>query len=164
MIDYLSWFQNWPPELATFFMAMIPITELRASIPVAIWFFQLSPLTAYLISVLGDVLPAIFILYILGPVSQFLITRSILARKFFDWWFARVQRKFEKKYAKWGAFALVIFVGIPLPFTGTWTGAVAAWLFGIKYRIAIFAIILGALLAGFIITMASLGAFSFILI
>lgn len=153
-------FGQFPAWLATILLAMLPITELRGSIPFAIGFFKMSPWLAFLLSVLGDIVPAILIVWFLRPVSEWLAKRFLFFKKIFDWWFKHVTHNFEKKYAKYGEWALLIFVAIPLPVTGAWTGSVAAFLFSIPRRRAILFITGGVIIAGLIVTLISIGAFS----
>ena len=77
--------------------------------------------------------------------------------RFFNWLFERTRRKFEGNYAKWGKLALIIFIAIPLPITGAWTGSLAAWLFGFKYWESIVLCALGILGAGVIVSLITLG-------
>ena len=156
-MDFAALFSGFPPEIATFILAMLPITELRASIPIAILAYKMHPLAAIFWSVLGDILPAYLILLLLGPFSDILRKYSKLADRFFSWWFNRVQEKFFSKYTKYGAVALMIFVAIPLPVTGSWTGATAAWLFNIPKKTAAIYITLGVVIAGLIVTTLTAG-------
>jgi len=155
----VNYIQNLPPQLATFLLAMLPLTELRASIPIAIGVFHLPVWQAFLWSILGDIIPAIFIVWFLQPIALWLSERSKVFKKLFDWWFNRVIKNFEKKHEKYGAWALMIFVAIPLPITGAWTGAVASFLFKIPRKKAILFITLGVILAGIIVTLITTGAF-----
>lgn len=158
-IDYLAIFNNIPPQLATFFIAMIPIAELRVSIPLALGAYKLSILSSYFYSVAGNIVPVFFILYFIDPVSKFLMKHFQIFNKFFTWLFDHTRVKFEGKYAKYGAIALVIFVAIPLPMTGAWTGALASFLFQIPRKSGVVLVSIGVLLAGVIVTLASLGVF-----
>lgn len=149
-----------PAELATVIISTLPIAELRGSIPIAITLYNLDPIVAYVLSVLGNMIPAILILVLLGPLSGYLIERFSWAKRFFEWLFERTRRKFSGKYEKWGYIALILFVAIPLPVTGVWTGSVAAFLFGIPKKIAFGLIFLGAAIAGVIVSLATLGLIS----
>ena len=157
-MDFAALFSDFPPELATFILAMLPITELRASIPIGILAYDLSPFSAFFWSILGDVIPAYLILTLIGPVSEFLRRRFKFAEKFFSWWFDRVYKKFFAKYNKYGIIALMLFVAIPLPVTGSWTGATAAWLFKLNRKQAAIYITLGVIIAGIIVTTLTTGA------
>ncbi|PIS42835.1 MAG: ligand-binding protein SH3 [Candidatus Kerfeldbacteria bacterium CG08_land_8_20_14_0_20_40_16] len=160
-IDYVEIFKSFPPQLATFLIATLPIAELRASIPLALGVYNLPVVSSYIYSVLGNIFPLVFILLFLDPVSNWLSRHFKFFEKFFSWLFARTRRKFSSKYEKWGLVTLAIFVAIPLPVTGGWTGCVAAYLFGIPFKKSFPSITLGVLVAGVIVTLASLGIFSF---
>jgi len=102
------------------------------------------------LSVVGNMLPIAPILLLLGPVSDWL-SRWPLFGKFFQWLFARTRSRSDiiRKYELIG---LMLFVAVPLPVTGAWTGAAAAFLFGIRFWPALGAIFLGVLIAGAIVT------------
>ncbi len=140
------------PRIATFLTAMTPIGELRASIPIALSKYGMNIFETYIISVLGNIVPAIAILWIFEPVSAFLMNRSSLARRFFTWLFNHTRRRHSKRFEKYEGFALIAFVGIPLPVTGCWTGALIAFVFGISPKKALLHIIIGILIAGIIVT------------
>ena len=161
-IDYTEIFKSISPEWATFLIAMLPIAELRAAIPIALGVYKLSVITSYFLAVAGNLLPVIFILWLLEPFSRWLSKHFKIFKKFFDWLFERTRKRFADKYERWGLFALVIFVAIPLPVTGAWTGSVAAFLFGISFRKAFPLVTLGVLIAGVVVTIISLGAKSII--
>lgn len=143
-------------ELQTFFLAMTPIGELRASIPTAITVLRLDVLTAYLVSVLGNLVPVVLLLLFLGPVSKWLSEKSRFFKKFFDRLFERTRKKYGCHIEKYGCPALAVFVALPLPITGGWTGSLAAFLFGIPFKKAFLAISLGILTAGFVVTLITL--------
>ena len=148
-------------------ISTLPIVELRGAIPVG---HVLLPDTdkstrlgrddlrrsarIFLYAVLGNMLPVPFILLLLGPVSN-LCMKVPLGKKFFDWLFARTRRKTAdiEKYEFWG---LAIFVAIPLPATGAWTGAMAGWLLGLNFFRSLLSIFIGVLIAGVIMTALAL--------
>ncbi len=156
MFNWIEIFKDFPPELATLLIAMIPIAELRAALPIALGAYHLPLVEAFLLCMVGNMLPVLFILWWIEPVSRWL-RRWKIFDNFFNWLFARTRRKFYNAHQKWGNVGLMIFVGIPLPLTGAWSGALAAWLFGIKYKIALFYITLGVIIAGVIVSLISLG-------
>ena len=158
----LNWINDISPALATFLLAMLPIAELRLSIPIALGALELPLWQAYIFSVIGNYIPAVLILYFFGPISKFLSKDEKIFAKFFSWLFTRTRNKFDKKYKTWGNIALLLFVAIPLPVTGAWTGALAAWLFGINKKDSLLYILLGILLSGIIVSLISLGVFKFI--
>ncbi|MBN2199158.1 MAG: small multi-drug export protein [Candidatus Aminicenantes bacterium] len=139
-----------PPWLATLLLAMMPIFELRGAIPVGNQVLGLPLSQAVTLSVIGNMLPIVPILLLLGPVSKGL-SRWKPFRKFFEWLFARTRSKSDV-IRKYELIGLMLFVSVPLPVTGAWTGAVAAFLFGIRFWPALGAIFLGVLIAGTIIT------------
>ncbi len=157
-VDWALLFHNIPPELATALIAMIPIAELRAAIPVAIAGFDLPVWSAYLWAVIGNIIPAIFIVLYLEPVANWLSRHFRFFEKFFRWLFHRTRERFTSQSARYGIFiGLMLFVAIPLPITGAWTGAAAAFLFGVPFRRAMAAIIAGVLIAGIIVSLTTVG-------
>jgi len=149
-------------QLTVILTAMLPISELRGAIPLALGVYKMSIPQTYLFAVLGNIIPVIFLLWFLEPVSKFLMKRSTIFNKFFTWLFERTRRKHKKAIQKWGPVALILFVAIPLPITGGWTGSVAAFVFGIPFKKALPLIFLGILIAGVVVTLASLGVFKLI--
>ncbi len=143
------------PEIITILLAMAPISELRGAIPYA-WSQGISPGTAYLISVIGNLIPVIPLLLLLGPISS-LLRRFRLFDRFFDWWFKHTLKR-TKLIEKYESLGLILFVMIPLPITGAWTGSVAAFLLGIRFKYAFPCIIAGVLLAGMIVSLVCFGA------
>ncbi len=150
------------PELKTILLALTPINELRGTIPVAIGVWHLSPLKAFLGACVGNILPIFFLLYFFKYLVDFLMGKSTLANRFFSWLFERTRRRFYKKYAFYGDLALILFVAIPFPLTGAWTGAVAAFLFGISYWRSILLISIGVVMAGVLVTLGTMGFLSII--
>jgi uncharacterized membrane protein len=145
---------NLSPEAATFIIAMLPILELRGALPYALGVGLAWP-EAYLLAVTGNLVPIVPILLFLGPVSERL-RRLPGFGPFFDWVFRRSRKRsgFVERYGPWG---LALFVAIPLPVTGGWTGAAVAYLLGIPFRRSFPAIAAGVLLAGVVVTLAVKG-------
>lgn len=142
------------PEAATVIIAMLPILELRGAIPYALGVGMPWP-EAYLLAVAGNLAPIVPILLFLGPVSERL-RRLPGFGPFFDWVFRRSRKRtgLVDTYGPWG---LALFVAIPLPVTGAWTGAAVAYLLGIPFRRSFPAITAGVLLAGAVVTLAVKG-------
>jgi uncharacterized membrane protein len=149
-----------PHLLTTFLLAMAPISELRGAIPYAMTVGGMSWQDAFLVSVIGNFVPVIPILLLIGPVSEWL-RRYPAFDRFFDWLFARTRRK-GKVIERFEALGVCLFVAIPLPMTGAWTGAAAAFVFGVRPRYAIPAIAAGILIAGTIVTLVVTGAITFV--
>jgi len=152
-LDWSVLFRGFPPEISTILVAMLPIAELRVALPLAIGTYKLSLFSAFLWSFIGNMIPVFFILWFLEPVSEFLMRNSSFWRRFFKWLFERTRRRFKENSQRYGVIiALILFVAIPLPITGAWTGAVAAFLFGVPYRKAVLSIAVGVLIAGIIVS------------
>ncbi len=148
---------NLIPEIKTLLTAMTPIGELRVALPIALLSYKMSVVPAYFLSVLGNIIPVFFLLLFWKYFVKFLMQNFKICEKFFNWLFERTRKKFKNKYEKWGKLALVLFVAIPLPMTGAWTGSVAAWLFNFKYWESILLIFLGICISGVIVSLLSLG-------
>ncbi|MBU4220153.1 MAG: small multi-drug export protein [Euryarchaeota archaeon] len=149
LLDIFSFIPN--RELIVVLIAMLPLAELRVSIPIAIYAFELDPFTAFYLSVIGNMIPVIPLLLFLEPVSNYL-RRWRIGDIFFTWLFERTQRKHNDNFEKYGSIGLAIFVGIPLPVTGAWTGCAAAFVFGFKFKNAFLAILAGVIIAGAVVT------------
>ena len=160
-MDISHLFNNFPPELATFIISMLPVSELRGAIPLAIGVYNLNPVETYFIAVIGNIIPVIFILKYIDSVSKYLMSRSKFFNKFFTYLFEHTRKKHNGKFEKWGALALITFVAIPLPITGGWSGAIAAFVFGIPFKKALPLISFGIMIAGVIVMGLSLGVWGF---
>ncbi|MCZ7397790.1 MAG: small multi-drug export protein [Candidatus Methanoperedens sp.] len=142
-------------ELIIVLLAALPIAELRLSIPIAIIEFNIDPVTALTLSVIGNMIPVVPLLLFLEPVSNFL-RRWKMGDMFFTWLFERTHRKHSANFEKYGSIGLAVFVGIPLPATGAWTGCAAAFIFGFKFKNAFLAILAGVIMAGIIVTVLTI--------
>lgn len=137
--------------IQTFLLAMTPLGELRAAIPVALGVFHLNWVVTYFISVIGNLIPVIFLLLFLEPVSKLLCKNFKVFQRFFTWLFERTRRRADSKIKKYGYPALIAFVAIPLPITGAWTGSLIAFLFNIPLKKAFPLITAGVAIAGLIV-------------
>jgi uncharacterized membrane protein len=147
-------------SLQVILMAMIPFGELRTSIPVAMGIYGMGAAQAFVLSVIGNMLPVIPLLLFLDPVSNRLRRYRIFDR-FFTWLFART-RRYSDRMEKYGALGLAPFVAIPLPVTGAWTACAVAFVFGIRFRYAFPAVLAGVLIAGTIVTLSCIGVLAII--
>ncbi len=161
-LNFISWFAGLPKEIAVVLISMVPIAELRAGLPLALTVYKLPAWEALLLSVFGNMLPIFFILKFIGPISDWLSKHSKFFAGFFTWLFSRTRTKIVRDYEKYGLWALAIFVAIPLPMTGAWTGALAAWLFGVEYKKGLFSIFCGVLGAGIIVLAITSGVAGFL--
>lgn len=153
-------------EILTILTAAAPISEIRGAIPLAIGVFGFAPLKAYLLSIVGNLLPAIPLLAILYYASDFLMHRVYFINRFLTWLFDYTRERhaahFEKHHHHhWRdwllTLALFVFVAIPFPLTGAWSGAVAAFVFGIPFWRSVLAISLGVAVAGAIVLGVTMG-------
>ena len=159
--------QGMSKDLTIAAISTLPIVELRGAIPVG---HILLPDTdkstrlglddlrrsarIFLWAVLGNMVPVPFILLLLGPISS-LCMKIPIGKRFFDWLFARTRHK-TASVEKYQILGLTVFVAVPLPVTGAWTGAMAAFLLGLSFPHAMISIFLGVLIAGVIMTVLAL--------
>ena len=142
------------------------MTEIRAALPLALTVFELNSGTAYLFTVLGNMIPIALIFLLLPPVIRISEKRFTYVHHLLENHFRRLAHKHKDRFQHYGALALVFFVMIPFPGSGVWTGSLLAILFDIKPQKAIPAIVAGLLAAGILvllITNGVLGAWSFLL-
>ena len=146
-------------------MTILPFLELRASIPYGIFNTDLSWITVFFVCVLANI--------ILAPIVYFFldkIVRLFFFIKAFERFYLRkvekTQKKIRKYVEKYGEIGLAIFIGVPLPGSGVYTGAIAAYVLGMSYKDFIKAAVIGVVIAGVIVTAISLSgneAFKWIL-
>lgn len=148
-------------ELCVLFCSMIPIIELRGAIPMAA-VFGLPWWQAYLLSVLGNMIPVPFILLFINTIIKWTSNSRVkFFNKFANWLLAKAEKNREKieKYSFWG---VCFFVAIPLPVTGAWTGSLVASTIGMKFWKALLSAFLGVLIAGAIVTVIVYGGVGFL--
>lgn len=143
-------------------LTIMPITELRVGLPIAITYAiekNISLLLIFSIVVLLNILVIFFIFYFLDNIHKIFMNIKIyrdIFNKFLEKFRKRVD-KLERKYKSIGFLALVLFVAVPLPITGVWTGSLASWLLGLDRKKSILAIALGVIIAGILILFGTLG-------
>ena len=154
----LGWLKGIPKEYVVMIVGALPISELRGSIPLALS-FGMPLVKAFWLSVLGNISFVAPALFLLEPVSN-ILRRFKLWSRFFNWFFERTRKKADV-IQKYEALGLAIFVAIPLPMTGAWSGVIAASLFKIRFRYAFIAIVAGVIGAGLIVAaLCALGIMS----
>ncbi len=154
----ISWLKGLPQEYVVMIVGALPISELRGAIPLGLY-FGMPILKAFFWSVLGNIIFVAPALFLFEPVSSFLRKFKLWSR-FFEWVFERTKKNSDA-IQKYEALGLAIFVAIPLPMTGAWSGVIAASLFKIKFRYAFLAIVAGVIVAGIIVSLlCSLGILS----
>ena len=150
--------------LFCFLVSMVPLVELRGGVPIAVG-MGLPYLPALLICIVGNMLPVPIIYLFARKVLEWGRDKKYIG-KFFTYCIEKGERGGEKLKAKAGKnglfIALMLFVGIPLPGTGAWTGTLAASFLNMGFKETTKAVILGVILAGLIMLVASTGVFSVI--
>ena len=140
---------------------MVPLIELRGAIPYAVG-FQLPLLPSYIIAILGNMLPVPFIFFFARKILEWGKDKK-LTKKFFTFCLEKGNKGGKKLQENAGRnvyYALFLFVGIPLPGTGAWTGTLAASLLNLDFKKSVIAIMGGVILAGIIMGLVSLGVFN----
>jgi uncharacterized membrane protein len=138
--------------IKVFLLSMTPVGELRMSIPIGIAVFDLNVYLVFFVSVLGNLIPAIFILLFLKKISVFFEEKCKIWKKFILWWENRTKKNHSKKIQRYGFMGLALLVAIPLPITGAYTGALLATLMGLTFKKSLFAIFTGIVVAGIIVS------------
>ena len=147
--------------LIVFLISMVPLIELRGAIPYAVG-FKLPLLPSYVTAIIGNMLPVPFIFFFARKILEWGKDKK-LTQKFFTFCLEKGNKGGKKLQEKAGRnvyFALFLFVGIPLPGTGAWTGTLAASLLNLDFKKSVIAIMGGVVLAGIIMGLVSLGVFN----
>ena len=147
--------------LYIFLISMVPLIEIRGAIPVSQG-FQLPLLKSYIVCVIGNMLPVPVIYLFARKVLEWGKDKKYIG-KFFTFCIEKGHKGGEKLKEKAGRglfVALLLFVGIPLPGTGAWTGTLAASFLDMGFKKSVIAVLLGVLLAGVIMGIASAGVFT----
>lgn len=143
--------------LLTFLISMVPIVELRGGVPFGIirgieWYKALP------LCMIANMIPVPFIFFFARKILEWGSNKPVIG-KFFSWCLEQGHHggeKLKEKAGKGMFWALLLFVGIPLPGTGAWTGTLAASLLDLDFKKSVLAVVLGVLLAGIIMTVLSL--------
>lgn len=146
--------------LFVFFVSMVPLIELRVAVPIALG-MDLPVLPSYIVCILGNMLPVPIIFLFARKVLEWGADKPVIG-KFFTFCLEKGHKGGEKLKQKAGRglfLALLLFVGIPLPGTGAWTGTLAASLLDMDFKSSVFAVLFGVVLAGVIMGLASAGVF-----
>ena len=146
--------------LIVFFISMVPLIELRGAIPYAVG-FGIPLLPAYIISIIGNMLPVPFIYFFARKILVWGADKPVIGN-FFTWCLEKGEKggkKLQETAGKGLFVALLLFVGIPLPGTGAWTGTLAASILDMDFKSSVLAVMLGVILAGIIMALASMGLF-----
>ncbi len=144
--------------IIVFLISMLPLIELRGAMPYAV-VFDLPFVTSYIVCIIGNMIPVPFIFFFARRVLEWGADKPYIG-KFFTFCLEKGHKGGEKLQAKAGKglfVALMLFVGIPLPGTGAWTGTLAASILDMDFKTSVLAVILGVLIAGVIMALATSG-------
>lgn len=146
--------------LIIFLVSMVPLIELRGAVPIAVG-MNLPLLSSYIVCILGNMLPVPFIFFFARKVLEWGADKPVIG-KFFTFCLEKGHKGGQKLQEKAGRglfVALLLFVGIPLPGTGAWTGTLAASLLDMDFKSSVIAVMCGVVLAGVIMGLLSMGVF-----
>ncbi len=146
--------------IVVFLVSMVPLMELRFAVPIGIG-FGLPTIPLYITCIIGNMLPVPIIFFFARKVLIWGKDKKIIG-KFFTWCYEKGEKggkKLQEKTGKGLYFALFLFVGIPIPGTGAWTGTLAASFLDMDFKKSVIAVMSGVVLAGVISGLIAAGAF-----
>lgn len=153
-LEYIKMLENLigsdiPAEVIVFIISALPVIELRGALPIAIKLFHFPWYKALYLTIIGNMLPIPFLLLFLESLLKF-VNRTDAGKKLSDWFLRKTRQRagIAERYKRIG---LILFVAIPIPWTGAWTGSLAAFLFGIKFSRALVSITYGVVICGVIV-------------
>ncbi len=141
-------------ELVVFLISLMPILELRGGL-IAAALLNLNPITSYIISIIGNIIPVPFILWFINSILNWMRGRKKLSKV--AKWLDKKVEKHKGQIEKFGFWGLVLFVGIPLPGTGAWTGCLIAAVLEMDRKKAFLAATIGIFMASIIMMILSFG-------
>jgi uncharacterized membrane protein len=144
-------------------ITFLPIFELRASIPYGILYYHMHWLPVFIVCVLANILVGMIVFFLLDKFVH-VVTRVKWIRKIYHRIIENTQKKVHPYVEKWGVLGVAIFIGVPLPGSGAYTGALGSYLLGMSYKEFFIACVLGVIIAGIAVTLITLfgsGAWSF---
>ncbi|MFC1638881.1 COG2426 family protein [Patescibacteria group bacterium] len=139
-------------------VAATPVLELRGSIPLGVFMFGWGPIESAILSFFGNLLPIFLVYWLAERWIGWTERRQGFLHRLTDGVLNRSRRRLAGKYAKYGLLALPLFVAVPLPMTGAWTGAIAAFLFGLTFHRAFPYLASGVAVAAVVVTLITTGA------
>ena len=146
-------------EIIVFLISMCPILELRGGL-IAASLFNMNPMLSYIICIIGNIIPIPFILWLMKKIlDRCRKSKTKTFNKFANWLDKKVEKN-KGKIEKYGYLGLVLFVGIPLPGTGAWTGCLVASVLELDKKKSFFAALLGVFMASIIMMIISFGLLS----
>jgi len=148
---------NW---LILAFLSMVPFWESRYTIPIGITQYGFDPLTVYIWCCAFNILAILIIYFCLDVLYHRWLCRIGFISRTYDWCVKKVSSKEKGILEKWQEIGLIIFVAIPVPATGVWTGTLLAWLFELEFKKSVLVLSIGVLISSAITTTITLGLLS----
>ena len=148
-------FEILPYWFQVFFFSMIPWLEARYVIPYAMIYLNMPVWQAFPLAIAGNMLPIPFILLFFHYFEKFLRNYKFWTH-IMDWLFAKTRKRADDRIKRYEYLGLLLFVAIPLPFTGAWTGALVAYLFDLKFTKSLITIFIGVVIAAAIMTLLTM--------
>lgn len=158
MTSFLQFLQGWPPELAVALLAVVPVTEVRAAIPLGIEVFHLTPFASFWWAFLGSLIPMPFVFWLFPPFLRWAEKHLPPLHRFLDRHVRALEQHHRVAYERWGTFMLFLFIALPIPGSGVWSASLLAMLFDIKRHHAALAIVAGIFTASLLVLGVTLGA------
>lgn len=146
-----------PPEIILFFGSMLPVIELRGTIPYAMASSNMPAWQVLLWALAGNYAVALILIEMLPPVVNFMRKHLPFFNKLLDWLFHKTRSKHSKRMSELGHIALLTFVAVPLPGSGAWSGVLAAYVFGVDKKITRRMVFIGLVIAGLLMTFGTEG-------
>lgn len=165
MKGLINWFINlfsglaalkFGKELIVFIISLMPILELRGGL-IAASLLGVDPVVGYIVSIVGNILPVPFILLFINKILEWMSNSKIKVFRKVSKWLDKKARKNKSKIEKYGYLGLILFVGIPLPGTGAWTGCLAASVLGMDRKRSFISVMIGVFMASIIMMILSYG-------
>jgi uncharacterized membrane protein len=156
----LNWLASFPDWLSVILLSALPVTELRVSLPIALFYYDLPVWESVILSAIGNIIPLPAVFFIIPPFLIFAESRSPALHRFFQNQLRWLEQKYADRYHAYGALFLFLFVAVPFPGSGVWTGSLLAVIFGMKPRYSVPAILFGMLASALIVLILSLYASS----
>lgn len=143
-------------ELIVFIISLLPLLELRGGL-IAATLLGVKPVVGYIVSIIGNTLPVPFILLFISKIMDWMERSKVGFLEKVSKWLRNKAHKNRKEIDKYGYLGLLLFVGIPLPGTGAWTGCLVASVFGMDRKKSFFAVMGGIIMASIIMMLLSYG-------
>ncbi|MCX6761641.1 MAG: small multi-drug export protein [Candidatus Moranbacteria bacterium] len=147
----IGWFTGFPKELAIFLISAIPVTELRAALPLAYSVYGMSAFWSWFYSVAGTFFTMVIIVFLIEPIAKLLSHYIRLFENFFEWLFSHTREKAGGKMEKYGVWAIFILAATPIPLVGGMTGALAAFIFNVPLKKSLPLLLFGTMVSGWIV-------------